>query len=371
MPLDAAYNVPTEAVHSSQLAVPLAAASADPYELHFDDDRFPDDNPEQLSEQIPEDFESLLPGPRAVDAAQDIAQLAMQIGPQDPGCTVPVLILTHQWSKLNCPLMWAATGDCDTHPVLDCLLRVLNAMQAGTASPTNATTISPAQLPTSWQVWREHLRRQGIADRAGLLSWLRSRGEAHVELGGHISRGAQEMLIEQASAFDLRARDISRAYVLASLFLSVRPRVVAHILEQRRPHQPAAPPPVPLPSFARSSRIDGLSGVASLPDGWSALETMILRDELAHPVQTLKSVPQCIRSSFARIQTQALAKIHLTHESLRRTARTRSNLTELEASHTAAWKLFLLLPRMMLFKTACGGEAGEGAAEAAGWGCGG
>ena len=57
-------------------------------------------------------------------------------------------------------------------------------------------------------------------------------------------------------------------------------------------------------------------------------------------------MPVCIRSEFARIQTQALAQI------------SRSHASGDEQAQTSAWTLFLLLPRMLLHSVGRGGAAG-------------
>ena len=60
-------------------------------------------------------------------------------------------------------------------------------------------------------------------------------------------------------------------------------------------------------------------GVASLPAGWAHLEPIELQTEILQSVRTLKAVPFCIRSSFARIQTQVLARLHSTQAARERT----------------------------------------------------
>ena len=46
-----------------------------------------------------------------------------------------------------------------------------------------------------------------------------------------------------------------------------------------------------------------MTHVASLPDGWQHLESVVLADEYRIRVQTLRSVPNSIRNEYARIQT--------------------------------------------------------------------
>ena len=73
-------------------------------------------------------FEGLLPGPRSMGAAQDVARLARSVCLEAFGSFVPEQVLTHHWSALNCAFMWAAAGDNHTHPVWEWLCRVLEAI---------------------------------------------------------------------------------------------------------------------------------------------------------------------------------------------------------------------------------------------------
>ena len=77
--------------------------------------------------------------------------------------------------------------------------------------------------------------------------------------------------------------------------------------------------------------------VAELPDGWHHVDAVILSDEYKyHRVNTLRSVPKAIRGPYARIQSAALGAL------------AKANRTHNEMARTRAWKLFLLLPRLLL-----------------------
>ena len=109
----------------------------------------------------------------------------------------------------------------------------------------------------------------------------------------------------------------------------------------------------------REPRHGSTTGVPSLPDGWRYLEPIDLIAELLREVQTLQAVPFCIRESFSRIQTQALAHIKQTKATLSRTRGVPADDERRAIAHINAWKLFLLLPRLVLHKARRGGEAGE------------
>ena len=88
--------------------------------------------------------------------------------------------------------------------------------------------------------------------------------------------------------------------------------------------------------------------VSGLPDAWADLDDIDLAAEFRTSVTTIRSVPTCIRGEYARIQTAAL-------RALSQASRAQADAQTLELR---AWKLFLLLPRMVLCPTGRGGEAG-------------
>ena len=89
-----------------------------------------------------------------------------------------------------------------------------------------------------------------------------------------------------------------------------------------------------------------------MPDGWSHLEDVDLAQELNTRIRTTKAVPRCLRDDYLRIMVQCLVAVESSQVALDRG-------TGDEAACVRAWKLFLLLPRMLLHATKHGGEAGE------------
>ena len=69
-------------------------------------------------------------------------------------------------------------------------------------------------------------------------------------------------------------------------------------------------------------------------------------------MRTLKAVPRCIRGPYLRILTQCLVAVESSQVAW-------NAGTGNEVSVVQAWKIFLLLPRMLLHKAKRGGEAGE------------
>ena len=102
-------------------------------------------------------------------------------------------------------------------------------------------------------------------------------------------------------------------------------------------------PSIFLAPLAASQRVDPLA------DGWQHLQDVNLSTELRQRVFTLRTVPLTIRGDYARIQTQVLA--HLRNACY---DEGQTNLVE----RVQAWTLFLLLPRLLLHRTARGGAGG-------------
>ena len=103
-------------------------------------------------------------------------------------------------------------------------------------------------------------------------------------------------------------------------------------------NSPAVRKPIPI-----------ISDVAELPNGWHHLHNCSLREELDLCIPTLKAVPNCIRAPFARIQCQVLHAIVLSYN---------GDSVDFMVKRVDSWCLWCLLPRLLLFQTKRGGDAG-------------
>ena len=122
--------------------------------------------------------------------------------------------------------------------------------------------------------------------------------------------------------------------------------------------QTSAPPtpsevPAPFPLVGHC-----VPGVRVLPNAWSSLNFIDLKAELIKPARTLKAIPHCIRDSYLRILTQVLARMQQAHRCLSSISATDERYLSFFDAHVGAWKLFILLPRMLLYSTRRGGLAG-------------
>ena len=93
-------------------------------------------------------------------------------------------------------------------------------------------------------------------------------------------------------------------------------------------------------------------GTASAPnrgiaDAWASLDSITLKDEYKHACATVREVPEFFSRQFQEAFYIATSRIRTMH----------SQKKELELER--AWKLFLLLPRMLLTRTRMKGEDGK------------
>ena len=82
------------------------------------------------------------------------------------------------------------------------------------------------------------------------------------------------------------------------------------------------------------------------------MQNVDLQQDVNAHVPTLKAVPQCIRSQWLRILTQVLLEAEAASAHWDAHPDDRNQCNE-------AWKLFVLLPRLLLHHTSHGGDAGQ------------
>jgi hypothetical protein len=113
---------------------------------------------------------------------------------------------------------------------------------------------------------------------------------------------------------------------------------------------PASAAEQPADGTGIDSAIPRHSRVVDLPDAWHQLDCIDLAGEYRTRVHTLRTVPHCIRGAYSRIQSSALGAISRAYS---------SREPQAEHARERAWKLFLLLPRMLLHRVGRGGDAGK------------
>ena len=96
-----------------------------------------------------------------------MVELAVQIGNWPEDGTIPTSVLSHEWSALNYPLMWAAAECQASHPIVDWL----DDMCEGYAG-------LPLRPYLAWLRLRRQFRPWGVHSADFLSAWLGNQGWA-------------------------------------------------------------------------------------------------------------------------------------------------------------------------------------------------
>ena len=226
------------------------------------------------------------------------------------------------WAAFNVPSLWSAAEDAVPHPILQFqwLSSILDTVGASDGS---------VGLGRAFLALRSGLRQAGITDRADLFMWLRANDYPCMQIGGYFDRPAQERLLELTELDDYGTTDLQRYYVAAALGIGRSLELQHYLLHHIRTLPPDLPPAGSLPPNVGATEtihnrtqnngsVRARATVGPVPDGWRNLDELLLAASLDQDVTTLKAVPRCIRGSWARILTQTLSEISLSHQQLDR-----------------------------------------------------
>ena len=100
-------------------------------------------------------------------------------------------------------------------------------------------------------------------------------------------------------------------------------------------------------------------GVQGLPDGWRHIYSIDLTAFTLARKNTLSAVPFCIKPAYSRILTQVLTHIAHTHKVWARASVFDDDFRLKHLVYLLSWRLFIMLPQLILFKTVRGGSCGE------------
>ena len=174
-------------------------------------------------------------------------------------------------------------------------------------------------------------REWGIMSEGDLTLWFRANGFPSAQVGNHISTRAQEHILSEASASD------ARVVLLESVFV---------VLTLHRGRQ-----------IGMTPRLSGPQGSTPMPavhdpqnphaDNWSSLDQVDLGDVFSQRIPTLNSCPHFLRGRFRFSFSFALRERHRAREDGDVLAETR------------AWKLFGLIPMMLLHRPRGSGSVGR------------
>ena len=242
------------------------------------------------------------------------------------GAPMPRALQQQRWSPLTVPLLWEAAGDSPTCPVVDWLLRTSGRVVDPVHLHENNVTVSQV-VTLGWSSLRGVLR---VHSREDLTVWLREHGYPGAQPGNHITARAQEHLFHRASGVDARVSLLEVAFVT----------IVLHMGRQGRESGRAAIGSVPsMPTNSTAERIGEVD--------WSQLDFFSLEELFLLQVPMLRSCPHFLRNRLRECFGFALRE------------RFRAKVVADVEAEIRAWKLFGVIPMMLLHKPQGVGSVGR------------
>ena len=256
--------------------------------------------------------------------------VARRIGVVQPGDPVPRAIRQQRWSPLNVPLMWAAAGGDANHPVLEWLENAARRVQEPMEFHGNQTT-AEAAVREGWIALRSVLTTWGVTSQEQLTEWMVRQGLPRVSVGNHIAARAQELILEEAATVDARVALLEAAYVKVTI--QVGRELTAGEPSHRVPIPRAEPRRPIAPSISA--------------DSWEQLDHIDLGEAFTTRVPMLRSCPRFLRGRLRFSLGVALRE------------RSRAKLARDPVAETRAWKLFGLIPMLLLHRPRHSGIVGR------------
>ena len=222
--------------------------------------------------------------------------------------------------------MWAAAGHEASSPVLDWLAR-----NGGRLEFREATVDVQEAVFDGWRALRSVFRLWSIHDWEDLTVWLRSQGFPGTQHGNHISARAQEHIIAEACRIDAWVALLEASYVAVVLHMCLQvvvPGAATNPTERRRQADPT------------------VVGIA-IPRAWESLDTIDCQELFLKNIPMLKSCPRFLRGRLRECFSFALRE------------RLRGKIVGDDQAELRGWKLFALIPLMLLHKTRGIGSVGR------------
>ena len=271
--------------------------------------------------------DAILVSDRDVRAAVHLLdQLSVRVGAIPVGGELPRALRQQRWSPISVPLIWAAAGRDDCCPVLQWLMGRAQVVQ----EPVNVHgfEVSPSEaLRLGWDSLRNVLRRWGVTTREGLSDWLGENRFPRTAPGNHISARAQDHIFGEASRMDARVSLLEAVFVLIAIQMGREVSV--------RPHTetvPTAPAGMPQ-EITRAT--------------WEQLDEVNVSEMFEMRVPMLKSCPRFLRGRLRFSFFVALRE------------RLRCKLDQDMQGENRAWKLFALVPMLLLHRPKHVGSVGR------------
>ena len=236
-------------------------------------------------------------------------------------------------SQVHGCTFFSAAGEVETTPVLEWLVGSVSSIEALTNF--HGGNINPGEaVQEGWLCLRRVMRGWGISTPEDLTGWLRRHGFPGPSPGHHISALAQEFLLGQACAEDGRVALLEAVYVQLAIH---RGRQMA---------VPAGPSQPPLLRRAREARRPPIPQEVPVAT-WSELDDFNLNQLFLQRVPMLKKCPHFLRGRLRHCFGVALRE------------RARAKRDEDPLSEGRAWKLFGLVPMMLLHRPRGTGSIGR------------
>ena len=268
-------------------------------------------------------------GGRDVQAAIGVIRhLARRVSALPPQDGIPRQVQRQQWSALFVPLMWAAADDEGSCPLLEWL--AMTAEVVTDVPVAGALVGGRYAVQAAWESLCRAYRSWGIHSREDLAEWIYSQGFPKPRGGVHFSGRAQERILQEACKIDARIAALETVIVRITVE-AVRRAVCEQPAElrasrtQRRRQRAAAHRQQPVPSSPPS-------------DSWSQMDSVDMQAEYSQRFPVLQSCPAFVKGRFHQALRHAL-------EARRTSAQAGDDVMVLRS-----WKLFCLLPKMLLHR---------------------
>ena len=234
---------------------------------------------------------------------------------------IPRALRRQRWSVLNVPLMWAAACGDDQSAVLQWLMAKSEHLPPLMFDGEAMSCAEAVRI--SWEVLRNAMQSWNITSREGLSEWIRKQGFPRPRWGAHFSGRVQERILNLAIARDIRGAVLESLYVHIALGWSQAAGSVAHC---------ASP---------------GCDARQSSVSEWEVLDRIDLEEVFQTRFSVLQGCPVQLKGRFRQSVRVALEA--------RQEAVHRGDAVQ----ECRAWKLFLLLPFLILRRTSGRGRVGK------------
>ena len=260
-------------------------------------------------------------------------QLTGRIGAIPVGRELPRALRQQRWSPVNVLLIWVAAGDDDTNPVLEWFGERAQGMQE--VVPFHGGQTEPSQtLRLGWVALREVFRNWGVRTREDLTNWLGTHGHPRSSPGSHLAARTQEFILSAACDRDARVALLEAVFAVIVVDMG---RAIA---------VPSCPHPVSrVPMITRRGQV--LVPTEITTDSWGQLDQVDLDEIFLMRVPILKNCPHFLRGRLRFCFFTALRE------------RLRAKMANDRVGEARAWKLFGLVPMMLLHRPKHTGSVGR------------